>query len=75
MSNRLMAAKLKDFHLKNIERSEYQLICDRGGGFVEAISLLAEKKNCLTVSLSVSTCICLCWRKVLPDFNLTQFDW
>ena len=40
-----MAAKLKDFHLKNIERSEYQLICDRGGGFVEAISLLAEKKK------------------------------
>ena len=39
-----MAAKLKDFHLKSVERSEYQLICDRGGGFVEAISLLTEKK-------------------------------
>ena len=54
-----MAAELKDFHLKNIERSEYQLICDRGGGFVEAISLLAEKKlhhrftQCLYVYLFV----------------------
>ena len=60
MSNRLMAAKLKDFHLKNIERSEYQLICDRGGGFVEAISLLAEKKTASpfhSVSLRVFVCV------------------
>ena len=32
-------------------------ISGRAGGFVEAISLLAEKKNCLTVSLASSTCV------------------
>ena len=63
-----MAAKLKDFHLKNVERSEYQLICDRGGGFIEAISLLTEKKNCLTVSISVSTCICY-------DLVISEIQW
>ena len=48
--------------------------CDRGGGFVEAISFLAEK-NCLAVSLIGSTCVCFCRKTVLPVFNLTQFDW
>ena len=34
-----------------------------------------KKKNCLTVSLIGSTCVCFCRKTVLPVFNLTRFDW
>ena len=61
-----MAAIPKDFRLETIMRVEQisAHISDRAGGFVEAISLLAEKKNCLTVSLASSTCVCFCRRAV-----------
>ena len=67
--NRLMAAILKDSRLKNIECRKYQLI------FVTAEEVLSKpflfwlKKNCLTISLSGFTFVCLCWKTVLPAFN------
>ena len=42
-SNRLTAAILKDYRLKNIEWQISAYICDSGLGFLEAISFLAEK--------------------------------
>ena len=43
LSNRLTAAILKDLRLEIEQCSKYQLIFATGGGFVEAISFLAEK--------------------------------
>ena len=74
LSNRLKAAILKDFRSENIECSKYQLI------FVSAEEVLSKpilfwlKKNCFTVSLIGSTCVCFRWITVLPVFNLTHFD-
>ena len=43
LSNRLTVAILKDLRLEIEQCSKYQLIFATGGGFVEAISFLAEK--------------------------------
>ena len=57
LSNRLTAAIPKDFRLETIVRVEQisAHISDHAGGFVEAISLLAEKKlpHCFTHQLYV----------------------
>ena len=74
LSNRLKAAILKDFRSENIDCGKYQLI------FVSAEEVLSKpilfwlKKNCFTVSLIGSTCVCFRWMTVLPVFNLTHFD-
>ena len=69
LSNRLTAAKLKDFPLENIECNKYQLI------FVIAEEVLSQpfpfrlkKNNGLIVSLIASTCICFC-RKTGPPVS------
>ena len=49
-------------------------ICERGGGFVEAYSFLAEKKK-LFHRFTHRLNVCLFrWITVLPVFNLTHFD-
>ena len=66
-SSRLTAVILKDFCLEVIERRKYYLI------FVTAEEVLSKpflffsrKKNCLTVSLINTTCVCSCRKAVLP---------
>ena len=49
-----MAAVLKNVRFKNRVQQILAHICDRGGGFVEAISFLAEKE---TVSLFHSSAL------------------
>ena len=53
-SKGLTEATLKEHRMQWISAH----ICVLGGGYVEAICLLAEKKNCLTVSLIRSTLFC-----------------
>ena len=76
LSNRLTAAILKEFRLENMECRKYQLI------FVTAEEVLSKPiffsgwtKNCFTVSLTGSTCVCFCRMTMVPVFNLTHFDW
>ena len=69
-----MAAIPKDFRLETIMRVEQisAHISDRAGGFVEAISLLAEKK---TASLFHSPALrVFVFVGELSVFNLTHFD-
>ena len=50
-------------------------ICERGGGFVEVYSFLAEKKKKLFHRFTHRLNVCLFrWITVLPVFNLTHFD-
>ena len=64
------------FSFGKTECSKYQLI------FATTEKVLSKpflfwlrKKNCLTVSLMGSKCVCLCRKAVLPVFYLTHFDW
>lgn len=58
-SNGLMAATLKDCHLENYEVQQISAyICEWVGGFVQPISLLAEKTASLFHSLALDVCFC-----------------
>ena len=67
-SNRLAAAILRDFRWENIEWSKCQVIFVTEEVFSKPF-LSCLKKNCLTVSLISSTCICFCRKTDHPVFN------
>ena len=76
LSNRLMAAILKDFRSENLECSKNQLIFVTAEEVVSMLFLFRLKKKKLPHrSFIGSTYVCFCQKTVLPVFNLTHFDW
>ena len=75
MSNRLTAAILKDFHLERQSVVNISSYLRPQRRFCRSHFFSGWKKNCLTVSLMGSKCVCLCRKAVLPVFYLTHFDW
>ena len=69
LSNRLMAAILKDFRSENLECSKNQLIFVTAEEVVSMPFLFRLKKKLPHRSLIGSTYVCFCQKTVLPVFN------